>query len=156
LYLYNRADVIFDTIDALYCAEGVQSLAELTLLPAFRGRQYSGLYQGIAHFPLRRQDILPLLLKFEPQPRRHPFRLYSVDVEPVPRPYATCLQDRHFVHRSTSISGQKPVTVGHAYAVLAYLPEKKSPHAPPWALPYDAERVPSTTTRPYPMYRYLR
>jgi len=72
-------------------------------------------------------------------------RLYSVDVKPVPRPYATCLQDRHFVHRSTPIPGQKPVTIGHAYAVLAYLPEKESPHAPPWALPYDAERVPSTS-----------
>jgi len=76
-------------------------------------------------------------------------RLYSVDVKPVPRPYATCLQDRHFVHRSTPIPGQKPVTIGHAYAVyavLAYLPEKESPHAPPWALSYDAERVPSTTS----------
>ena len=45
----------------------------------------------LARFPLRRQDILPLLLAFEPRPRRRPFRLYSVDVRPVPRPYARCL-----------------------------------------------------------------
>ena len=146
LYLYNRADVILDTIDALCCAVGAQSPVELTLQPAFRERHYSALYQAIAHFPLRRQDILPLLLAFEPRPRKRPFRLYSVDVKPVPRPYAQCLQDRHFVHRSTPIPGQKPVTVGHAYSLLAHLPEKEGPYAPPWAPACDAERVPTTSS----------
>lgn len=146
LYLYNRADVIFDTIDALCGAVREQSVAELTLHPAFRGRHYTALYQGVANFPLQREDILPLLLAFEPRPRQRPFRLYSVDVKPVPRPYAHCLRDRHFVHQSTPVPGQKPVTVGHAYSLLAYLPEKENPHAPPWAPPYDAERVPTTTS----------
>jgi len=146
LYLYNRADVILDAIDALCCAVGARSPAEVSLQPAFRGRHYSAFYQAIIHFPLRRRDILPLLLAFESPPRRRPFRLYSVDVKPVPRPYAKCLRDRQFVHQSTPIPGQKPVTVGHAYSLLAHLPEKEGPHAPPWAPPYDAERIPTTTS----------
>lgn len=38
LDLSNRANVILDTIDALSCAEGAHSPAEVTLHPAFRGR----------------------------------------------------------------------------------------------------------------------
>ncbi len=146
LYLNNGADVTLDLIDALCTAVGVSSPVELSLLPAFRGRHYSAVYQAIAHFPLQRQDLLPLLLSFEPPPNLRPFHLYSVDVKPVARPYAHCLRDRHFVHRSTPVPGQKPITVGHAYSLLAYLPEKASPHAPPWAPIYDAQRVPSDTS----------
>jgi len=44
----------------------------------------------------------------------------AVDITPHPRPYARCLQDRGYVY-SPQVPN-KPVTIGHRYSLLAYLP----------------------------------
>ena len=51
LHLSNRADGIMDLIDALSSAYGVRSVVERSLQPAFRHRNYSGLFKAIRNFP---------------------------------------------------------------------------------------------------------
>ncbi len=77
LHLYNWADGITDLIDALSSAERVQSVVELSLQAAFRGRHYSGLYKAIRYFPLRDTHLMALFADFLPPPRRRPFRLLA-------------------------------------------------------------------------------
>jgi hypothetical protein len=49
-----------------------------------------------------------------------------------PRLYARTLKDRTYEH-STRAVGEKPITVGHGYSTLAWIPEEKGI----WALPPD-------------------
>jgi hypothetical protein len=131
LHLYNRADVIMDAVDALASAVGIRSPVELTLLPAFRERHYSALYQAVRAFRLSESVLLRLYVAQLPEAQERPFHLFAVDTTPHPRPHARCLEDRGYVYTSTPVAGQKPVTVGHRYSLLAYLPEKSAPQAPP-------------------------
>lgn len=62
----------------------------------------------------------------------------------LPRKLAEPLPDRTFVHCPNTIAGNKPVTIGHDYSVLSFLPEKASPRVPPWVVPLVVRRVKST------------
>ena len=79
-------------------------------------------------------------------PRQRSFWLLGVDVTPAPRPFASRLADRTFVHQPNTIRGNKPITIGHAYSALVALPEKASPQAPPWGVPLSMRRVSSEET----------
>jgi hypothetical protein len=50
------------------------------------------------------------------------------------------------VYQPNSIKGNKPITIGHQYSVLALLPEKADFH-PPWVVPLFVNRVQSTVTK---------
>lgn len=140
LHLYNRADAIMDTVDALSCAAGVQTPAELTLLPAFHGRHYSGLYKAVAAFSLSSSQLLPLYLAYLPPCQQRRFYLFAVDTTSHLRLYAHCLAERGYIHAPNPVPGQKPVSIGHCYSLLAYLPEKSN-QAPPWSPFLDVQRV---------------
>ncbi|MFN3761789.1 MAG: hypothetical protein ACK4WK_01130, partial [Anaerolineae bacterium] len=58
-----------------------------------------------------------------------------------PRPFASCLEDRGFIHVSNPTPGQKPVAIGHVYALLTFLAEREGEREPAWAVPLDARRV---------------
>lgn len=60
---------------------------------------------------------------------------------PAVRPYAKTLEDKSIVYSPNPAPGNKPIAVGHAYSVLACLPEK-SPSSPfPWVVPLSVDRV---------------
>jgi len=60
----------------------------------------------------------------------------------IPRPYAHTLEDRSFVHQPTVIRGNKPVTIGHSYSLLAFLPEREiDPAYEHWIFPLSIERI---------------
>ena len=50
-------------------------------------------------------------------------------------------EDRGFVYAPNTLSGNKPVTIGHQYSIVAYLPEKNDEGTPPWILPLACHRV---------------
>jgi len=60
---------------------------------------------------------------------------------PHPRPFAVCLEDRGYIYKPNPTPGGKPVTVGHTYSLLAFLPEPESASSPLWAVFLDARRV---------------
>ena len=43
--------------------------------------------------------------------------------------------------------GNKPITVGHSFSVVAALPEKTEKNSPPWVIPLLIRRVPTWLLR---------
>lgn len=70
------------------------------------------------------------------------FFLFGTDVTPALRPFSPKLADKSIVYQPTTTPGNKPIGVGHAYSLLACLPEKS--RAAPWLLPLDMQRVCTT------------
>lgn len=64
------------------------------------------------------------------------YHLFAIDVTPNKRPYAKKLADRGFVHVNETVTGKKPVAIGHKYSCLSYLTQEKH-----WALPLSIKRV---------------
>ena len=89
---------------------------------------------------------LRLLADCLPTPTSHLFYLLATDATSLPRPYAEKLEDRHIAYMPNPAPGNKPITVGHKYSVIAILPEKNGPSAPPWAIPLSIEQIPSHQT----------
>lgn len=58
------------------------------------------------------------------------------------------MADRGIVYAPNPAPGNKPIAAGHAYSVLAYLPEKHPPSDAPWVLPLSVERVDTTAKGP--------
>jgi hypothetical protein len=130
-------------------------VVELSLSPLFR-REYGSLSDAIAHFfqascleqaeAERREwekDITRLIGRYVPEPQQRRYWLLGTDVTPVPRPFARTLADRGVVYQPNPVVGNKPITLGHAYSALVYLPEKGQPDEPPWVIPLQVRRVQS-------------
>jgi len=146
----QRADTLLDLLDALSNNLFARSPAELSLNSLFR-RTYNSIYDGIQNFGVPTQgtpsgftqQLLNLIGPVLPAPQRRKFWLFGLDVTPAPRSFARCLADRTFVYQPNPIGSNKPITIGHAYSVLAALPEKEAPTAPPWVVPLLIQRVDS-------------
>ncbi len=76
-----------------------------------------------------------------PSPQQRSYHLLGLDVTPVPRPHACTLEERGFVYQPNLVRGNKPINIGHAYSILAELPEKVSPYQAPWSIPLSGQRV---------------
>ena len=150
-----RRDALLDLLDALCSSPQAQSVVELSLSPLFR-REYGSLSDAIAHFfqascleqaeAERREwekDITRLIGRYVPEPQQRRYWLLGTDVTPVPRPFARTLADRGVVYQPNPVVGNKPITLGHAYSALVYLPEKGQPDEPPWVIPLQVRRVQS-------------
>jgi hypothetical protein len=147
-------------LDALSGNTQARSVVELCLNGPFRSG-YGSVYTAIQEFfqagspetagADRRdweQGLVRLTAPFLPPPHQRPFWLMGLDVTSAPRPYAHTLVDRSCVHQPTLISGNKPITIGHAYSALLLLPEKDSSQSPPWVVPLSMRRVTSQETGP--------
>ena len=154
----HRADAVMELIDALASNTRARSVVELSLSPLFR-REYSSVYDAIKHFFVPSQPgkaarerreheraLLRLIVPFLPSPQQRRFWLLGTDVTYLPRRFARTLADRTFVHQPNVIRGNKPVTIGHDYSVLSFLPEREGPQSPPWVVPLIVRRVTSTET----------
>ena len=157
--LYNffpyRADALMDLIDAVASNTTARSVVELSLSPFFR-REYSSLFAAIENFfvpskpekeveekRLQEQEILHLIAPYLATSEQRKYHLFCTDVTYLPRQFSKTLEDRTFVHCPNTIKGNTPVTIGHDYSVLSYLPEKTSPNSPPWVVPLIVRRVQS-------------
>jgi len=155
--LPHRPDALLDLLDALASNTQARSPVELSLNAVFR-RQYGSIYDAVDSFFVpttpaaasgeRRAHelrLLRLLAGLLPAPQQRKFWLFGVDRTPAPRRFAETLPDRSYVHQPNTLRGNKPVTLGHDYSVLAALPEK--PRAtPPWLIPLLVRRIGSTET----------
>jgi len=150
--LPQRPDAILDLLDALASNTQARSPVELSLSPVFR-RQYGSVYDAVDHFFVptkstaatverleRELRFLCLLAELLPRPQQRKFWLFGIDRTPAPRRFAATLADRTYVHQPNTLRGNKPVTIGHDYSILAALPEK-APRTPPWLLPLFARRI---------------
>lgn len=153
--LPRRRDALLDLLDALSGSPSARSPVELSLSPLFR-REYGSIREAITCFfraktpehaaAERRaweQALARLIGRYLPPPRRRPFWLLGTDVVPIPRPFARTLADRSYVYQPNLVASNKPVTIGHRYSVLAFLPEPEHPDNPPWVVPLSVRRVSS-------------
>jgi hypothetical protein len=150
-----RRDALLDLLDALSSSPYVRSVVELSLSPLFR-REYGSIGDAIAHVfqpshpdqaeadrQIWQKELAQLIGRYLPAPQRRKFWLLGTDVVPIPRPFAPTLPDRTFVHQPNAVAGNKPVTIGHQYSVLAFLPEPTHPDDPPWVVPLNMRRIQS-------------
>ncbi len=155
--LPHRPDAILDLLDALTSNTQARSPVELSLQPVFR-RQYGSVYDAVDNFFVPTTSaaatserhshalrVLRLLASLLPRPHQRKFWLFGIDRAPAPRRFAETLVDRSYVHQPNALRGNKPVTLGHDYSVLAALPEK-APATPPGLLPLLMRRIASHET----------
>jgi hypothetical protein len=156
--LPSRPDTLLDLLDALSGSPEARSVVELSRSPLFR-RAYSSITDAIDEFfqagspdqaTVARQawnhNLARLIGRYVPAPQSRRFWLFGTDVVPVSRPFARTLEDRAFVYQPNPVGSNKPVTIGHHYSLLAFLPEKGRPDDPPWVVPLNIQRVPSGAT----------
>lgn len=160
----HRSDSTMDLLDALCSNDHAPSVVHLSLNPLFRGG-YSSLFKAIGESlssesseTVEEQDAdietvqevpfpcqcLDLITQVIPQPKERPFLLLGQDCTSLGRPFAKTLEDRGMVHHPTPIKGNKPITIGHSYSLIAVLPERDDTDAP-WTLPLDMSRVPTAS-----------
>lgn len=146
----KRSDASFELVDALSSNTQAKTVVELSLNPAFR-RNYCSITRAIDEFypdtsnqgrQEKNQAVSQLLCMQCPSLVQRPFHLLAVDCTSNERLFSPTLADRSPVYTPhPAIAGNKPITLGHQYSVVAYLPEKLSNQAPPWVVPLSAERV---------------
>jgi hypothetical protein len=156
----QRADSVMDLLDALCSNNHAPSVVQLSLNPLFR-RGYSALFKAIRGLSFwgasteENQEIednetmsvepialLELIAEVVPSPQERAFFLFGLDCTSIGRPFAGTLADRGMVHQPTQIKGNKPITIGHSYSMLAAIPERHEGDAP-WTIPLDMSRVPT-------------
>lgn len=142
-----RRDAAFELIDSLSSNTSANSVVDLSLNPVHR-RNYCSITRVVdEYYPensdkkTKNNELTKLLSGQCPAPSQQDFCLFGVDCTPNPRRYAPTQQDRGFVYAPNTISGNKPVTIGHQYSIAVYLPEKISENTPPWVLPLACHRV---------------
>ena len=157
--LYNsfskRKDAIMDLIDSLAGNPQPVSSVQVSLNPLFR-REYSSLHDAVDNLFVasspdkakqerfeHQQKLMGITASLCPEPSRRNFYTFAIDATSQPRKFAVTLEDRGFVYKPNTISGNKPITIGHSYSVFVGLPEKENKTAPPWVIPLSSMRIPT-------------
>ena len=152
------ADSAMELLDALCSNNKTTSVVKLSLNPLFR-RGHSALFKAIGALSFREvskvengeeedsqpqeweeKPLLELIAEVVPKPEERPFYLLGLDCTSVERQFAKTLADRGMVYQATQIKGNKPITIGHSYSMLAVIPERKEGDAP-WTIPLEMSRV---------------
>lgn len=143
----SRRDASFELIDSLSSNTCARSVVELSLNPLHR-RNYCSITRVLdEYYPLGRNPTITdnaltkILTEQCMQEQHRDYNLFAVDCTPNPRKYAPTQQDRGFVYAPNTISGNKPITIGHQYSIVTFLPEKESRDSPPWVVPISCHRV---------------
>lgn len=87
------------------------------------------------------QELTKVLATCCPTLKKRQYHLFGVDCTSGARIHSKTLSDRSFVYTPNTISGNKPITIGHQYSIAAYLPEKLLDNSPAWIIPLACERV---------------
>ncbi len=156
--LYNEfehcSDSAMDLLDSLCSNIQSPSVVQLSLNPLFR-RGYSALFKTLGgnlfakasqkdNSPPQAKQLqsLDLISQVVPLAKQRHFFLFGLDCTSISRPFAETLKDRGIVHQPTPVKGNKPITIGHSYSMLAVLPERNDGDSP-WTIPLDMSRVPT-------------
>jgi hypothetical protein len=141
--VYNRLgparDALFELGDAVLLSPPVRSFPELTLSPVFR-RKWSSSYEAIEDGGPPRISLLHLYLEYIDGAQRP---ILAGDHTAWQRLTSPTLRDRTFEHQPNPVPGAKPITVGHGFSTLAWVPDERGS----WLLPLLYERIPSTENR---------
>ncbi len=138
--LGTAKDATFDLMDAVLTTRNVYSFAELSLSPVFR-RKWPSIYEAIDDVRPKTNKLMQLYINQIPTQDLYSRRILVGDHTPWARTEAPTLRDRTYEHGAKVISG-KPITLGHGYSTLAWIPESQGS----WALPLRHNRIASNET----------
>jgi hypothetical protein len=127
-------DAVMDLMDAVLVTRSVYSFVELSQSPVFT-RKWPSVYEAISDCYPHRRGLMKLYINEIPKNHRI---ILAGDHTAYPRLYAETLKDRTFEHGGKVIGG-KPITLGHGYSTIAWIPEMEGS----WALPLRHERITS-------------
>lgn len=145
-FFEHRRDAALELVDSLSSNTHAKHVVELSLNDVHRrnycsitrtlGEYYEGVDKAEKNGELNRvlSACCPELIK-----RDH--HLFALDCTSNPRLFSKTLADRSIVHAPNQVIGNKPITVGHQYSVVVYLPEKLAGGDRPWVIPQSCERV---------------
>ena len=149
----NRADATFELVDALSGNTQAKQVVELSQNTLYR-RNYCSITRSVNEFysedsadarQAQNNKISTLLTEQCPTLKERLFHLFAVDCTSNERLFSPTLTDRSPVYSARpTVSSNKPVTIGHQYSVVVYLPKKPSSQTPPWVIPLSSERVNTT------------
>lgn len=157
-----RAGATMDLIDTVSAMTTADSVVKLSLSDLFR-RTYSSLtdvlsslFRANLKIPLTDEErqkqafkVTQLLAeKCAPSSSEKDPVLFAIDCTANPRIYASKVGDRTSVHAPNHVPGQKPITIGHEYSVLAYLPNRPEDQELHWVVPLSVKRVRSDQSGP--------
>ena len=157
-----RAGATMDLIDAVSAMTTADSVVKLSLSDLFR-RTYSSLTDVLSSLFRTNLKTQPtdqdkqkqafkvtqlLAEKCAPNPSEQRYVLFAIDCTANPRIYASKVDDRTSVHAPNHVPGQKPITIGHEYSVLAYLPNGAEEQELHWVVPLSVRRVRSDQSGP--------
>jgi hypothetical protein len=131
--LGNARDAQFELTDAVILTQAANSYVELTLSPVFR-RRWPSAYEAMEDGRPDREALLRLYISHMPMT---PQSILAGDHTAWPRLSARTLPERTVEHQPSKVPGDKPLTVGHGFSTLAYIPEGEGS----WALPLLHERI---------------
>jgi hypothetical protein len=152
-----RAGATLDLIDALAATPTTDSVVKLSLSSLF-GRTYSSLTDVLSSLFRTNLKALPtdeerneqtlkltqlLAEECASSALQKDIALFAIDCTADPRIYADKVRDRAVVHAPNHVPGQKPITVGHEYSVLVYLPDREEDKEKHWVVPLSVKRVES-------------
>lgn len=157
-----RAGATIDLIDALAAMPTTHSIVKLSLSNLF-GRTYSSLTDVLSSLFRTNLKISPTDEERNTQTLKvtqllaeecvsialqSDIALFAIDCTADPRIYAGKVRDRTIVHAPHHVPGQKPITVGHEYSVLVYLPNQEEDKEKHWVVPLSIKRVESHQSGP--------
>ncbi|HVF98255.1 MAG TPA: NF041680 family putative transposase, partial [Chloroflexia bacterium] len=140
--LGKAKDALFELGDALLTTPSLPSLAHLSLSPLFR-RRWPSVYEALQDGTPDRDALLHLYttrVQHSVCPTLSTPRVLLVgDNTAWPRPLARTLSERTYLHQPAALHGLggKPVTAGHGYSTVAWVPQEEGS----WALPLLHERI---------------
>ena len=146
-------DALMNLIDATAGRQYGESVVKISLNSLFL-RQYSSISYGITNL-FRKQskgptsdserkkgklELTQIFAKQCPLAKKRSFTLLGIDCVPHERLFANKLEERTMIY-SPNKAGQTPVTIGHQYSLIAYLPEKEQTNGQTWLVPLSIERI---------------
>lgn len=140
----RRQDAAMELVDSLSSNTTARSVVELSLSPLHR-RNYSSITRVLDEYPqdaghAQCNEFILLMSGYCPELKSRRYHVFGVDSTPNPRIFSPTLADRSYVYAPNTISGNKPITIGHKYSIVAYFPEKNE-QSLPWVMPLSCERV---------------
>tara|TARA_B110000091_G_C13775171_1_gene458511 strand:- start:100 stop:1656 length:1557 start_codon:yes stop_codon:yes gene_type:complete len=140
-----RRDATMELIDAVSSfGHQCKSIVELSEAPCFT-RKYSSVTDAIADGSADKdiEKIREVIIEQTVTATTNRV-IFGMDVTSHSRQHAEKLEDRSFVNAPNYTPGQKPITVGHSYALLAQLPQQEKDKQNHWINPISIIRVKSS------------
>src|SRR5574342_791947 len=131
-------DALFELSDAIMCTSAANSFAEFSCSKHFR-RRWPSVYEALQDGRPDRKALMYLYCRTVKADVR---LILAGDHTAWPRPSAYTLRDQTVEHQPTPVPGNRPITLGHGYSTLVWVPEAQGS----WALPLLHERISSQET----------